>query len=952
MSETIRVLNEVAQKWQKEWAEKRVFEADPDNNRPKYFITAAFPYPNSPSHIGNARTYVTADVMARYYRMRGYNTLYPMGFHFTGTPIITMADDIRKGDKDLISLFQELYEIPQDVIPKLADPIFMATYFKEDQKAAMKELGVSIDWRREFTTIDPEFSSFIVWQFHRLQKRKFILKGEHPVGWCPVHLNPVSMHDTKGDLEPEIGEFILIYFVSEDGTIFPAATLRPETVFGVTGVWVNPKETYVIAKIGDNLRWVLSKRAANKLVFQIPSIVVEQEVRGQDLIGKKVLNPITGQFVDVIAGTFVDPMTGTGVVMSVPAHAPFDYFYAKKHGSLPRVIQVITVEGYSGPLAKELVEKANPKSDDDLKRLTEEVYRQEFNKGRIRKDIQELVKPQLKEKMSSIGGMDVPNAREMITDYIVNSGIGRKIFEIMNRPVYCRCGNEVVVNLLKDQWFLDYGNPEWKSLAKELLESMRIVPDEARKDFQYTLDWLDRRACARTRGLGTPLPWDTKWIIESLSDSTIYMAYYTIIHHLRSAKISSKNLTNEFWNYVMLGEGDLKEVSKVTEIPEDLLVKMREEMDYWYPLDSRNSGKDLIPNHLSFFIFNHAAIFPRDKWPRQITVNGLLMYEGKKMSKSLRNIVPTRKAIRLYGSDTVRVVVVGGADLWSDVNFTERMARSVAEKLKRILELAKSQAKGVNRESKNIPDRWFSSKTSEVVGRVTKAVESYNFRDAINVIIYEMDDIYRKYVEWCKSYGLEPSLELVFRYIKNWGLLLAPFAPHTAEEVWNSIGEKGFISMAKWPSPKELEPLRDVEAEFIEFYLDSLSRDVRSIMEVVKGEKVTIMPSPTSRYEDVRKSLDVLEAGGNLKDYLSLVKPKGKDGVRNAQRVFETVSAIPVEFRSYIKTNVVDEFSIIKSEIEMLKKLSGINQIVVVEPSQEGLKGKSPLPLKPAIIVE
>jgi leucyl-tRNA synthetase (EC 6.1.1.4) len=236
-------LNEISQKWQKAWEDIKLFEANPDYSRKKFYTTVAFPYPNSPFHLGHGRTYVTCDIYARFMRMRDYNVLFPMGFHYTGTPIIAMADDVAKGDKELIDIFKNIYEIPDDVISKLVDPLFMANYFKEEIKKAMKEIGLSIDWRREFTTIDPEFSSFIVWQFNKLQQKGFIVRDTHPVGWCPVHHIPVGMHDTKGDMEPEIGEFTLIYFDSDLG-IFPAATLRPETVFGAVAIWVNPDVNY------------------------------------------------------------------------------------------------------------------------------------------------------------------------------------------------------------------------------------------------------------------------------------------------------------------------------------------------------------------------------------------------------------------------------------------------------------------------------------------------------------------------------------------------------------------------------------------------------------------------------------------------------------------------------------------------------------------------------------
>jgi leucyl-tRNA synthetase len=102
------------------------------------------------------------------------------------------------------------------------------------------------------------------------------------------------------------------------------------------------------------------------------------------------------------------------------------------------------------------------------------------------------------------------------------------MFELINKPVKCRCGTQCVVKLLNDQWFLNYGNVKWKYLAHECVNNMEIVPEEIRQEFNYVIDWLRERACARQTGLGTKLPWDQHWIIESLSDSVIYMAYYIL----------------------------------------------------------------------------------------------------------------------------------------------------------------------------------------------------------------------------------------------------------------------------------------------------------------------------------------------------------------------------------------------------------------------------------------
>ena len=103
--------SKIEQKWQNKWRKDKIFESNIDPKREKKYITAAFPYPNSPQHIGHARTYTTADIYARYLRLRGYNVLYPMAFHVTGTPILAMAKRIANKEKDVLEVFDKIYGI-------------------------------------------------------------------------------------------------------------------------------------------------------------------------------------------------------------------------------------------------------------------------------------------------------------------------------------------------------------------------------------------------------------------------------------------------------------------------------------------------------------------------------------------------------------------------------------------------------------------------------------------------------------------------------------------------------------------------------------------------------------------------------------------------------------------------------------------------------------------------
>ncbi len=981
----------IAEKWRRRWEEARVFEADPDPEKPKFFITAAFPYPNSPQHIGHGRTYTIADVYARYKRLRGFNVLFPMGFHYTGTPIITMAEAIAEGDPELIDIMVNVYGVPREDLEKLKDPVALARYFHEDIKAGMKEMGYSIDWRREFTTIDPEFKRFVIWQFERLRSKGLLTRGTHPVGWCPKHQMPVGMHDTKGDVEPEIGEFTLIKFVDDEGRVYPAATLRPETVFGVTNLWVNPDAEYVEVEV-DGETWVVSKRAEFKLRFQRRRVSVLRELRGEELLGRRVVNPATGEKVPVLPARFVDPDTATGVVMSVPAHAPFDYTALRdlleseegrrlleKLGVEPEELQprpVISVKGYPEIPAERVVEEMGVRSQDErvkLEEATKRLYSDEYHHGVMRSDVVGYALRHLPEEYRRyavapvkawIAGRPVPEAREATRKWLEAIGYADKMYEVMNKPVYCRCGTEIVVKVLEDQWFINYADPEWKKLAKEALSRMRIVPEEIRQEFIRTIDWLRERACARTRGLGTELPWAKGWIIESLSDSTIYMAFYTVIHRIRRHGLQPEQLTVDFWDYVLLGSGDPKKVSKETGVPLEVLEELRREFDYWYPLDSRHSGRDLVPNHLTFFIFHHAAIFPKEKWPRQIVVNGVLLLAGKKMSKSLRNIIPLRRAIRVYSPDVLRAALITGAELLQDVNFTHGLALSVLGRLQRIHDIVRMVVESEMRmpEKLSLADRWLLSRLQHHKERVARAYEELRLREAGLTLLYEMVDDVNRYLE---IRGWSPEAAWVLgKYVREWVVMLSPITPFIAEELWEMLGGEGFVSKARWPAIDER--LRDPEAELAFRYAERLVEDAREILRVLKTKPklMRVIVVPPEEWRLLVRAVEAVEKRVPQREFIQEALAEVEDArlkkevAMKARKLYELAMSLDDYTKSLVKTvKSLDEKSVVEELAHHIARSIGVERVEVLTTIEaEGrvppAKIRAALPMRPAIIME
>ncbi len=844
-------LREIERKWQKRWEEAHIFEADPDPSRRKFYLTVAYPYPNSPQHVGHGRTYGLTDAYARFKRMRGFNVLFPMAFHYTGTPILAMAKRLGEGDQELIEIFTRIFHIPEDKLEDLKDPLKMAKYFHEEIKSGMKLMGYSIDWRREFTTIDPSYNKFITWQFNKLYEKGLLTKGKHPVGWCPRCDNAVGQHDTKGDVEPEIAETTLIKF--KDELVIPVVTFRPETIFGVTNIWVNPHVRYRIVRVGGE-RWVVSEEAVVKLRFQKFPVEEEGYINGSERIGKYVENPVNGRRVPILPAEFVDPDYGTGIVMSVPGHAPYDYLALRDLKIHPEIldkfgvwrdilesiepISIIEVEGFSEIPAKDAIEKLGVKDQMDRKaeEATDLVYSKEYHMGRM------------KENTGPYAGLPVKEAKDKVRDDLIKRGIAHIFYVIANAPVYCRCGAEIVVNIVEDQWFIDYSNPEWKRMAHEALNGMKIIPKEVRKEFEEAIDWMREKACARKSGLGTKLPFDPNWIIESLSDSTIYMAYYTISKYINEGVIGAKHLDDEVFDYIFLGKGDVEEIARERGLDKEVLRAVRDEFIYWYPLDSRHSGRDLIWNHLTFFIFNHVAIFPRDLWPKQIVVNGSVTMEGKKMSKSLGNIIPIRKAVEMFGADPIRLSVLGSAELLSDADFSPQVASSTLKRLFRIYDLAKEfKDSRASKEAADFWDKWILERMRNHIIVTTEAMEECRSREAIHHSLYLLLNEVEEYLS-----AKEPNRGLMKAVFTIWARLLSPFAPHMAEEIWEMLGGENFVSMEKWPEPEEVPDYPEAEVSYNR--INNVLEDIRSVMASgIRGSKVYLYIASRWKYELFRK---------------------------------------------------------------------------------------------------
>lgn len=941
-------------KWQKKWDDEKLFESDP-NDKEKLFITVAFPYPSGAMHIGHGRTYTVPDVYARFKRMEGYNVLFPMAWHVTGAPVIGIASRIQRKDSWTLDLYENVHKVPKETLPKMEDPEFIVKYFSNEYHDVMHDMGFSIDWRREFRTIDPTYKKFIEWQIRKLKDAGLIKKGEHAVKYCPRCGNPVGDHDLLEGEGVAVNELTLLKFEA-DGKLFLTATLRPETITGATNLWLNPDIKYIEVETGGE-KWVVSEEAYGNLQHQINDLEVVGDIDPKEYIGTFVKNPVTGEELPILPASFVDGAYGSGVVFSEPADAPADYIALQdlknnidllKEYNLEDVIAdvnpipVVEVKGYSEIPAKDIIEGMGITSqgDEKLHDATNELYKVEFSKGRM---------------LPEFGGKKVSVAREEFKSEMLDNNTATIMFDFAERPVICRCGGQCVVKIMDDQWFMSYSDEEWTKKTEKLLEREKIVPPEIRNNFEYYLDWLDDWACSRNIGLGTKLPWDDKWLIEPLTDSTIYMSYYSIAKYLKD--MDPEVLNDAFFDKVFLDidSDDIK-------VDSDIVEEIQKEFNYWYPLDWRLSAKDLVGNHLSFLMFHHSAIFPEDKWPKGTVVFGMGLLEGNKMSSSKGNVILLKDAIEDYSADVVRLFLMASAEPWQDFDWREKEVLGTKRRLEWFKEFADKveEIKGSPLDLSNIEeveltrtiDKWMIGQLNQNIKEATEALEGFQTRKALQNALFLLRKDIDHYLYRVKHLldKQDPAVIYVLSTVlENWIRLLAPFTPHTSEEIWSEYGGKGFVSEAQWPTYDE--DLVNPQIERSEQLVQNTLKDINQIQNMVKGdvEKIHIYIAPDWKWElyeiadevgkpDIGRIMG-MAIGANIHD--------------DKKEIAAVAKKIGREITKTRYIGKIDEKRILEDAIDYISEESGKEIIVHDDDSYDPEnKARNAMPYKPAIFME
>lgn len=777
--------------------------------------------------------------------------------------------------------------IPTEEIHRFADPQHWLEFFPPLAVRDLNRLGCRIDWRRAFVTTDanPYFDAFVRWQMNRLKELEKIKFGKRYTIYSIKDGQPCMDHDrAEGEavnpqeytaLKLKVLEWAPKAAAAVQGKIpetanfyLVPATLRPETMYGQTCCFVGPKITYGVYRASEKEYFVITGRAARNMAYQgvfEREGVIEKvgELSGSDMVGTLVHAPLSTHKdgVRVLPMETVLPTKGTGVVTSVPSDSPddfatvtdlakkADYYGIKREWAELEIIPIIDTPSYGDLCAPFLVKQlkiASPKDTKPLEEAKELAYKEGFYQGVL--------------KVGDFKGQKVEVAKPKVRKQLIEAGEAFAYSE-PERKVVSRSGDDCIVALM-DQWYLDYGEASWKEMALRWVDNadgqgLKTYNQETKNGFEGVLNWLNQWACARTYGLGSKLPWDPHFLVESLSDSTIYMAYYTIAHWLHKdffgsergiGNIGAEQMVDEVWDYVFCRRELSDGLVQACKIPRETLESMRREFEYFYPLDVRVSGKDLIPNHLTFFLYVHVAMFPPEYWPRSIRVNGHLMLNGEKMSKSTGNFLTLHDMVEKYGADASRIALADAGDGVTDANLEEDVADNNILRLFTLREWMEETMSGQEElrtgAANSFQDALFGNEMNTLAQEAMDQYAQSNYKLALKAALYELTSARDFYREACAAANIKMHKDLVLRYVELQALLMAVIAPHWSEHIWLEVLHKETsIQLARFPEVAAADASLSAKRDYVRSTASNInSAEGQQLKKKAKGKEVSFDP--------------------------------------------------------------------------------------------------------------
>ena len=935
--------------------------------------------------------------------------------------------------------------VADEDLHKFSDPEFWLEYFPPYGKSDLEKFGINVDFRRSFITTEKQkyYDKFVQWQMLKLKQHDMVAFGKRNAifsmsedqacadhdrscgeGLGPQEYTLIKMKLLDGDKVPEKIKKIL----SENKTIFlVAATLRPETMYGQTNCYILPKGEYGLYEMANGEIYISSEHAILNMAYQEKTKIPKKaepilKIKGEELIGVKILAPLsTYKEVYLFPMETISMSKGTGIVTSVPSDSPDDYInllnfkndekLRKKWGITPEMIfdpvHIISLEGFSGLAAKDVVEKLgikSPKEKEKLQKAKEEVYTQGFYKGII--------------DIGPYKGQPIKDVKDKVKADLIQSGEADTYFE-PEGLVKNRIGEECVVALV-DQWYIKYGEEDYKNFLLNYIKTDKFNPysSSTLKGFEQVLGWLSSWGLSRTFGLGSHIPWDKKYLIESLSDSTIYMAYYTIANFLHediyglkpNNGILPEMLTEEVFDYIFLGKE--LDFSK-TQIPEKVLKDMRNSFTYWYPMDLRCSGKDLIGNHLTMSLYNHAIVWDKnpDYMTRGYFCNGYILVDGEKMSKSKGNFLTINDLIENYGCDASRITLADCGDTLDDANFLREISNLSVNRLYSFENFVKIL---VNEVWNKIPDFKISDPDSEIkfdnlfdqifdnninylIKQATQAYEEMKYKNVLKYAFYEMINAKDQYILFNADDYTKLNPTLMVRFLKVFFIMNNPIMPHFTEYMFvtylNPIFDKSglsnkkieFLCKARFPVPSS-----EVDTKLFEYnkYMNKVIQGIRDTAskKIKKGKKDKKEEKAEEKKDVKVKILFAKEYTPMQKEVLGFLRkqtydennkiisldekgaPLYKNEILSDEKIDKNSKKNMLEFAAF-KAKEIENFGkevlnenlqfneeeVLNNNVELFKKLTGVKEIEITlfdeKNKPKGIKDTA-MPGKPIYIQE
>ena len=736
--------SEIEPKWQKKWEEAGVFHASNTSDKPKYYALIEFPYPSGQGlHVGHPRPYTALDVVSRKRRMEGYNVLYPIGWDAFGLPA-------------------ENYAIKNHVHPEEITKKNIARF-----KQQIQSLGISFDWSREISTIDPKYYKWTQWIFLQLFKNGLAYKKEMSVNWCTsckcvlaneevvngvcercgsevIHkvksqwmlkitayaqrliddLDLVDYPDrVKTQQKNWIGrsEGAEVDFNTTAGDKLTVYTTRPDTLYGATYMVVSPEHPF-IEKWADKLQNLDAVRAyqaeaAKKSDFERTEVAKDKT--GVRLEGVEAINPLTGTTIPIFISDYVLVSYGTGAIMAVPAHDTRDWEFAKKF-DLP-IVEVVK----GGDVQKEAF------TDYDTGIMV--------NSG-------------------ILDGMTVEEAKVRIKDYLEETGIGhRKVNYKLRDWVFARqryWGEPIPIVHCEKCGYVPIDESELPLVLPQV-DSYEPT-DNGESPLSKMTDWVNT-TCPKCGGKAMRET-DT---MPQWAGSSWYFLRYMDPHN-------------------------------------DESFASKEALNYWHQVDWYNGGMEHTTLHLLYSRFWHKFLYDIGQVPTaepyaKRTSHGMILGEnGEKMSKSRGNVVNPDDVVNEFGADTLRLYEMFIGDFEKAAPWSNAGIKGCRRFIERYWNLQSILVDGeaIRPEMEN--------SFHKAIKKVSYDIENLKFNTAIASLMALMNVIAEK--------GSINKAELsVFT------MLLNPFAPHVTEEVWSEmkLGE-GMVTEQPWPKYDESKCKDDV----------------------------------------------------------------------------------------------------------------------------------------------